>query len=250
MALSATLMPGTAPTVPNGAVLQAAALVPGAPVAPGSIISIFGSNLADSQGMEVTQVSLGKFPLPLTYEGTGQLNAQVPFGVPLNTQSQLSVRRGTVLSPPLQLVITDVQPGIFTTDLTGTGPGVIYNSDGTLAQHDDTRAVTGGTVLIYCTGLGEVTPLKTTVNTVTVTIGGVNAPVTFAGMVNPFLSTQQGLYQITAIVPDIVPEGSDAGASDTVPVTLTVKGHASPAVTIKRPKGGTPHNLTGKSPNN
>jgi uncharacterized protein (TIGR03437 family) len=233
-ALTATVTPGTSPTVASGGVLQAASFVPGAPIAPGSIVSIFGSNLADPQGQDATQVLLGNLPLPLIYASLGQLNAQVPYDVPLNTQYQLSVQRGNALSAPLRLVVADAQPGIFTLDETGTGPGVITNADGTLAQ-GDTPAVVGEPVTIFCTGLGAVAPLlKTAVNPATVTIAGLNAPVLFAGLT----SAAMGLYQVNAIVP----EGSDAGNSDDVPVMLSVAGFKSPPVTMRRPrpKGGTP----------
>jgi uncharacterized protein (TIGR03437 family) len=88
--------------------------------------------------------------------------------------------------------------------------------------------------VIYCTGLGEVTPaitagtqtpaspLSTTVNPVTVTIGGVNAAVAFAGLT----PLQTGLYQVNAVVPDGVAPGNQAA------VVVTAAGQASAAVTI------------------
>ena len=92
----------------------------------------------------------------------------------------------------------------------------------------------GQTIVIYCTGLGEVTPgiaagtqtpaspLSTTVNPVTVTIGGVNAPVAFAGLT----PLQTGLYQVNAVVPAGVAPGNQ------VPVVVTAAGQASAPVTI------------------
>ena len=82
--------------------------------------------------------------------------------------------------------------------------------------------------MIFCEGLGAVTPAidagtpapafsnVRTVNAATVTIGGVSAPVSFAGLAPGFV----GLYQINAMVP--------AGVSgDALPVVVTVAGRSS-----------------------
>jgi adhesin/invasin len=68
-------------------------------------------------------------------------------------------------------------------------------------------------VLIFATGLGATSPavlagaaapaspgLSKTVETVTVTIGGSNAPVSFSGLAPGFA----GLYQINAVIPPSV----------------------------------------------
>ena len=245
--LFGTVTPGTTPTVTSGGVLQAASLVPGAPIAPGSLISIYGSNLADAPGQNGTRVLLGDLLLPIFYSSSGQLNVQVPYNIPVNAQSQLSVQRDNILSVPQQLVVASAQPGVFTVNQQGTGAGVIFKSDGVTLAQGATPALVGETAVIYCTGLGAVTPPllagapapasppSTTVNPVTVTIAGLNADVSFSGLAPGFA----GLYQVNAVVPN----GSDAGgANDEVPVTLTVNGHVSPPVTIRRPgpRGGTP----------
>lgn len=91
----------------------------------------------------------------------------------------------------------------------------------------------GQTITIYCTGLGAIDqPLNpatgatsspvTTVNTVTVSIGGQNAPVTFAGLASGY----PGVYEVTATVPAGVSPGSN------VPVTVTVADKASSAVQV------------------
>ena len=61
-----------------------------------------------------------------------------------------------------------------------------------------------------------------TVDTVTVTIGGVDAPVPFAGLAPGFA----GLYQVNAVVPAGVTPGND------VPVVLSVSGQDGPPVTM------------------
>lgn len=61
-----------------------------------------------------------------------------------------------------------------------------------------------------------------TVNPVSVTIGGQEAQVIFAGLAPGFA----GLYQVNAIVPPGI------NASNEAPVSLTVAGQASPPVTM------------------
>jgi uncharacterized protein (TIGR03437 family) len=52
------------------------------------------------QQLNGAQVLLGNQPLPILYTSAGQLNVQVPYGVPVNTQYQLTVQHGNTLSVP------------------------------------------------------------------------------------------------------------------------------------------------------
>ena len=117
----------------------------------------------------------------------------------------------------------------------GTGQGSIVKSDQVTLAQPGTPAGIGETVVIYCTGLGAVTPavkegapapstppLSTTVNPVTLTIGGKAAQVAFSGLTPGFA----GLYQVNAVVPAGITTG------DTVPVILSVAGQTSPAVNM------------------
>jgi uncharacterized protein (TIGR03437 family) len=82
--------------------------------------------------------------------------------------------------------------------------------------------------VLYCTGLGTVTPTvpdgagaAQTDNTVQLLIGGQTARVDYAGLAPGFA----GLYQVNAILPGGV-------ASGNAPVRITVAGETSPAVAI------------------
>jgi minor extracellular serine protease Vpr len=66
------------------------------------------------------------------------------------------------------------------------------------------------------------TKLSNTDNPVTVTVGGENARVLFAGLAPGFV----GLYQVNVIVP------SGIAAADDVPVVLTEAGATSAPVTV------------------
>ena len=233
------------PLVTAAGVVHAASDQGGVPIAPGGLITVYGNNLADGsvlnsglplpQSLSGAQVLLGNQPLPILYTNTGQLNVQVPYGVPINTQYQLTVQHGTTLSVPQSLVVAPAQPGIFTVNQQGTGQGSIVKSDGVTLVQQGTPASAGDTIVIYCTGLGAVTPpvkegtpapttppLSTTVNPVTVTIGGQQAPVAFSGLAPGYA----GLYQINVVVPSGVATG------DAVPVVLSIAGQTSPPVTI------------------
>jgi adhesin/invasin len=194
-----------------------------------------GTSFPLPQQLNGTQVLLGDTPLPILYTSTGQLNVQVPYTTPVDTQYQLTVQRGVTLSVPQSLAVAKAQPGIFTMNQQGTGQGIIMKSDQVTLAQPGTPAGIGETIVIYCTGLGAVTPavkegapvpmpppLSPTVNPVTVTIGGKAAYVAFSGLTPGFA----GLYQINAVVPTGITTG------DAVPVVLSAAGQTSPAVTI------------------
>ena len=231
-----------APVVGAGAVLNSASYVLRAPVAPGSLISIFGERLASfSEGanpplpteLGESLVVLGGFPLPVLYASPGQINAIVPYDLSVNTTHQLVVRRGRLLAVPEPITVAPAQPAVFTLDQTGTGQGLVFRATGTLAGPDG-PAAEGETVVIYCAGLGAVAPavaagqaassttLSSVVAPVTVTIGGRAAAVSFAGLTPGFT----GLYQVNAVVPAGVERG---GA---VPVVIGTAGQVSLPVTM------------------
>ena len=54
------------------------------------------------------------------------MNVQVPYGLPVNTQHQIRVRRGQQLSVPESITVSETIPGIFTKNLNGTGQGLIF----------------------------------------------------------------------------------------------------------------------------
>ncbi|HEY2012339.1 MAG TPA: hypothetical protein VGH38_02510 [Bryobacteraceae bacterium] len=231
------------PLVKPGGVVQAASFIGGVPLAPGSLISVYGINLADSTGqaqslplpvqLNNVQVVLGDRSLPLLYTSSGQVNAQVPYDLPVNTQHQIAIRRGVALSVPDTLSVAAAQPGIFTASQTGSGQGSIYKTDLTTLVAKGAPASAGDTIVIYCSGLGAVdpavpegasapsSPLAATVNPVTVRIGGIQAQVSFSGLTPGAV----GLYQVNAVVP-AVPAG------DAVPVQIEVAGQVSPPVTM------------------
>ena len=231
-----------APVIAAGGVLNGASFSPSAPLAPGSVVAIKGSNLANGTSsvsmfplpseLSGALVTIGGRPAPLLYASQGQINAIIPYGLPVNTNTQVIVRQGNAYTSPESITLSGADPGILTKSATGTGQGVIIRTDGQLAE-PDTPAQAGDEVVIYAVGLGDTTPeatagqastslpLQMVTGAVSVTIGGENARVDFAGLTPGFA----GLYQINAAVP--------AGVTgNSVPVVLTVAGQPSPTVTM------------------
>jgi uncharacterized protein (TIGR03437 family) len=134
-------------------------------------------------------------------------------------------------------VISNLGTAVFTQNQSGSGPGAIevVKPDGTQFLNTPSAPATAGDVLvIYCTGLGEVSPpvpdgaaapsspLSRTVQPVTVTMGGHETETSFAGLAPGYT----GLYQVNVTVP------SGIGAGGSVPMVLTVAGQVSPPVTV------------------
>jgi uncharacterized protein (TIGR03437 family) len=230
------------PTITSGSVVNGASLSARTPVAPGAIISIFGQNLADGTALggvpretvlAGTLAVLGGVSLPLLYVSPTQINAIVPYGIPVNTSQQLLVQRGTNLTLPVPVPIALAQPGVFSVTGTGSGQGHIYDVAGKLVDATN-PAKAGDVVVIYCAGLGPVDqtvfagfpapsdPLARTSGPVQVSIGDNDAQVLFAGLAPQYT----GLYQIDAVVPGGVAPG------DAVSLVIKVAGQISPAVTF------------------
>lgn len=227
--------------------MNAASFATSSTLAPGSFVTIFGSALS-AQTASASQLPLpGQLAntsaliagqsVPLQYTSSGQVNAVLPFGLPQNSSQQLIVVNGNSLSAPQTITISSAQPGIFSANGSGSGQGIILGvmADGSQVLADATNPVSAGqAVVMYATGLGSVSPpvmdgsaapsspLARLTDPATVTIGGANAKILYAGLAPGFA----GLYQVDAIVPATTTTGS------AVPVVITVDGQSSPVVTI------------------
>jgi uncharacterized protein (TIGR03437 family) len=235
------------PVVASGGVLDAASYFLGGPVAPGSLVAVFGQYLAASTSnatalplpstLGSTQVTIAGRSMPLLYAGANQVNAMIPYDLPINAAQQVVVKRGNTISIPQPVSLLSSKSGVFTKDLTGTGAGIVVKvaPDGTQSIVAAGNSVTANdAIVVYCDGLGNVTPqaiagsetpvtpLSQTIDTVSMTIGGVKANVFFAGLTPGFT----GLYQINAIVPSGVMPG------DSVPLVIMQSGRGSPPVSI------------------
>ena len=232
-------LPQEAPILPSEGIVSAASFGH-VPIAPGALISLFGLNLSDATfNVKVlplpttesgTTISIAGVPMPLLYTSEGQVNAQVPYGININTTHQVLLRRGDTFATPAPIDVAAAQPAVFLApQAQAPQQGHIYRF---VSEADQPLAAPGNPaaakdfLIIYCSGLGETSasqePFARTVDAVVVTVGGVEAKVDFAGL-TPFFS---GLYQVNIQVRSGVTPG------DQVPVVLSVGGQVSPPVTI------------------
>jgi uncharacterized protein (TIGR03437 family) len=235
-----------APAPVLSAAVNSASFVQNTPLAPGSFISLGGTNLSNGSAsasaiplgatLAGASVFMANYTLPLDYASSGLINAVSPEEINVNTSHQIVVMRGTTLSVPISVDIGPADPGIFTYPVAGDPPlqGAIVNVTNYAVAQPGTPVTVGNTLAIFCTGLGAVdqtvadgagAPFSPPANTLlnpTVTIGGVPAPVIFSGLTPGAV----GLYQINVTVPPGVSPGNQ------VPVIVTLGGQASPALTI------------------
>jgi len=247
------------PVVSLGGVVNGASFGAGEPVSPGSIISVFGRNLAQGlnpatrlpleKSLGGATLSIGGIEAPLFFAADGQINAQVPFELPPNSRPQVVVRTQRVggatqdISIPQTITVAETRPGIFTVNVPTERQGAILlaNSDvlaapeGSIPGRTTRPAARGGFISIFCTGLGatepavpsgELSPAAEPLARVRVPveaqIGGQPAAVHFAGLAPGFVA----LYQVNVEIPASVETGAE------VPVLLLQNGVPSNTVTI------------------
>lgn len=239
VAVTATVSQGQ----PNlTAVTNAASFAPGS-IAPGEIITLFGTNLGpatlvsgqfDTTGTLPTTLSdvrvlVDNVAAPLIYVASNQVSAIVPFGVFGRTSARLQVTNGSLQSNVLTVPIAEALPGIFVLD--GNGQGAILNQDGSVnAQLNG--AEPGSIIAIYATGAGQVdrqvfdgrvvtdTPFPRPLLPVGVRIGGRVADVTYAGAAPGQVA---GMIQVNARIPADTPTGTP------VPIQIIVGSATSQA---------------------
>jgi uncharacterized protein (TIGR03437 family) len=226
----------TPPTVT--AVVNAASFSDAQVIAPGEIVSIFGTDLGPASPSYLTLDSTGKvstsiggvtvsfsgYLAPLTYVSSTQINAIVPYEIAGNPSPFVEVTFAGEMSNEFSLQLATSAPEIFTQNGSGTGPGAILNQNFSLNTQALAAAV-GSIVQIYMTGEGLTTPAQATgavtlVNTsgvgpltpapqlaVSVMIGGQPADLAFAGEAPYFVA---GVLQVNAVVPATATSGANS----------------------------------------
>jgi len=222
---------------PSAAIVNAGSFA--SAVAPGSLISIFGNNLASGvtqasglwpAQLGTTKVSVNGTAIPLYYVSPGQIDAQLPVDLAPGS-AQLSVSVGGTASTTVNFTVSAAAPGIFTysgllraiaQDFTGNPPARLVGPS--------TPAQAGDQLVVYLTGGGAVKPTGGTWTTgglappglspvtapYSVTIGGLPASTSYLGLTPGFI----GLYQLNVQVPPGLPSGDHT-------LTITVNGKAS-----------------------
>ncbi|MGH9719585.1 MAG: hypothetical protein ACRD8O_05195 [Bryobacteraceae bacterium] len=233
------------PSVTEGGIVDAASFRGGG-VTAGSLISIFGSELAAalqqassiplSTSLGGVSVTVNSVPAPLLFVAAGQINAQLPWNVlgsGTTGTGTVVVTRGGVSSTPRTVPIAPFSPGIFA--LSGGLAVAVNADDGSLAQRTGAvegvncrPARIGGAIILYANGLGAVdgavpngaasgADLRRTTTAPTVLIGGREGQVLFSGLAPQFV----GVNQLNVVIP----EGVAAGNS--VPIQIRIGGVTS-----------------------
>jgi uncharacterized protein (TIGR03437 family) len=241
--LSAAALAQT-PAIAAGGVLNGASFTKGQAVAPGSLVSIFGSDLAAgltqndtvplSAKLSGVSVTFNNIPGGLYFVSPGQVNAQIPWDVlPAGTTAgkiNVVVTRNGVASQVQQVDYVPSAPGVFYLPESG-GWAIAINSDGSLAAPAGAipgvpthPAAAGDGLELLATGLGPVDPpvangaasldkLRNAMIQPAVLVGGKTATVLFAGLSPQF----PGVNQVNFVVP----QGVAAGVA---PLQLQVAG--------------------------
>ena len=214
------------PAVAEGGVVDAASFR--APVTPGSLVTIFGTNLAQAPASAGTvpllttlggaSVTFNGIPAPLLYVSAGQINAQLPWEVSSMGPVKMVVTNGGSSSQPQAVPVAAFSPAVFGV----AGHAVAINLDGSLAAPEGSipgvithPATPGDTILLLASGLGPVTPpgvsgnnsldiLRNTITAPAISIGGVPAGVTFSGLSPQYV----GVYQLNVVMPFTVAPGN------------------------------------------
>ena len=217
-------------------------------IAPATWIEIYGVNLAttpsrtwsgtDFNGIQApttlagTTVTVGGKPAYVDYVSPGQVNVQVPSGVPSGPQQVLVTTAGGT-SVAFNVNVNSAQPGLlaplafsiqgkqyvvalFSNTLTYVLPIAV-------AGVSTARAKPGDSITLYGIGFGTVTPdipagqivqpTNALQSDLKISLGGVQANITYAGLAPNYV----GLYQFNVVVPNIP-------ASDSVPLTFSLGG--------------------------
>jgi trimeric autotransporter adhesin len=219
-------------------------------IAPGEIISIYGTNLGPALPANGTSFSLnaqggvdptlagvqvlfnGKAGTPL-FVSSKQINVIVPYEANGQTTTSIVVTYQNTQSAPFTFNVAAQAPGIYTLNSQGFGQAAAVNQNGTFngsGASGTTPSSAGQVIAIYATGGGQTSPPSTTgsvtpsgttlyrISNVTATIGGQPAVVTFAGGAPGLVA---GVIQVNMLVPSGV-------TGDALPVVINVNGSTSP----------------------
>jgi uncharacterized protein (TIGR03437 family) len=161
-------------------------------LAPRMIAALYGTDLA------LSTVSIGNTPLTLDYVSATQIDAVLPSGASGLTAITVKNADG---ENTVNVYLDAAAPAIFTQDSSGSGPAsALKASDQSLVTASNPLQA-GDSVEIYATGLGVTMSsggFDVAVQQPTVTVGGVNCPVTFAGAAPKY----DGLDQINCTIPE------------------------------------------------
>ncbi len=216
-------------------------------IVPNSWVTIYGTNL--STVTDFWTIDNGQFPTQL--DGVSVSIGGQPAYVEFVSPGQINVLAPNIAAGPVQVTVTNSMgtsqsasataaldgPAFFLWDYTyavATYTNYSYAAkNGAIGGVTTVPAAPGDVLILWGTGFGPTNPaakpgqevpssgLYSTVNPVTVKIGGIDATV-YGSVLSPGFA---GLYQIAVQVPTSAPDGD-------LPIVATVNGVSSPATTL------------------
>jgi uncharacterized protein (TIGR03437 family) len=211
-------------------------------MAAGSLVGIFGSNLATQATASTTPlptvlggtcVTLNNVAIPLLATSSGQINAQIPTNLAAGRYPLVvhSITNQAASVSSLTVTVAKYAPAVFTDS---SGVAAIYHQDGSLVTRSN-PTTRDQKLTLYATGLGPTTGGTVTTGTpspskplavtapVAVYFGPANysqsaIAVQWSGLVPALI----GVYQVDLYVPGTHMDG------DNVPVMIKVGGVSSP----------------------
>jgi uncharacterized protein (TIGR03437 family) len=218
VAIPAPSFSGSGPYLNPTGIVNAASSAPfTAGIAPGELLTLYGTNLADSAVVASSipfpitlgnvQVTINGVAAPLYYVAPTAISAIVPYEL-TGGIAQVQVITDGNPSNSVTLFTSMTAVGVFSLPPGGLGYGAVLHQDGSTVNPANPAAI-GETVSVYLTGLGAVSPtiadgaagpvstLSKATGTISADINGTSATVTYAGLA-PQLA---GLYQVNLTVP-------------------------------------------------
>ena len=201
-------------------------------LAPGGLITIFGTNLSPfdvstadptvADALPEACLTVNGAAAPIIFASSTRINAQLPFNADGTTTLILRTPGGT--SDSFRLRLAPAAPTVFRSGTAGpeTGiPAVVRAVNNDLVTLSN-PIHPGDDIIVYATGLGRTNPeippgmpapqepLARAVVTPQLQLGGIDLNVYYAGLTPGLV----GVYQINALVPRNVPTGFD------IPMTI------------------------------
>jgi uncharacterized protein (TIGR03437 family) len=212
-------------------------------VAPGEIVTIFGTNLGpgplvtaqvDASGniattLAGTRVLFDGVPAPILYTSATQVSVVVPFAVTGKTSTAVRTEYNGFLGPSLPISVVDSAPALLTANASGTGQIAALNQDYSL--NSPSRPSEPNTVVqLYATGGGPWTEsipdgqiigshLVAPKAPVFVRVGKLPAQILYVGTAPSLVN---GALQINILLPKELIGGP------AVPIQISVGNYSSP----------------------
>jgi uncharacterized protein (TIGR03437 family) len=228
----------TYPVINSGGVGNAASYA--TKLSPGMLAAVFGTGFgtatlqSGATGNWPTTlggvgVTVNGIAAPVYYVSPGQINFQVPWASPVSGTVGVAVTLNGGSSSSVNVPVATAAPGLF---VLASKQAAVENSDFSVNDPSNPAKV-GSTIFAFLTGSGPVAPaaasgvpastttLVYATASVSATIGGLPATVSFAGLAPGFI----GLVQLNIIVPTSLSAGS-------YPLIVTIDGQASNAAPI------------------